>query len=59
MYSFLVTMTLLFIALLVISGVSAALDPSSKKKDRLQGIYAVLGALALSSKTFRHRSCNW
>lgn len=48
MYSFLVTITLLFIALLVISGVSVTLDPSSKKKDRLQGIYAVLGALALS-----------
>ena len=40
--------TLLFIALLAISGVSATLDPSSKKKDRLQGIYAVLGALALA-----------
>lgn len=48
MYRFLVNITLLFIALLAISGISATLDPSSKKKDRLQGIYAVLGALALS-----------
>lgn len=48
MYRFLVTITLLFIALLAISGVSVTLDPSSKKKDRLQGICAVLGALALS-----------
>ena len=48
MYIFLVTITLLFIALLAISGVCATLDPSSKKKDRLQGICAVLGALALS-----------
>lgn len=48
MYTFLVTITILFAGILAISGVCATLDATSTKKDRLQGIGVVLGVLALS-----------